>query len=233
MKTKETNLMTKHLIAIHGKMGAGKDYLANLLTNSLPKSRQLSFAGTLKKYINLMLSLKRNGQGHNALAQILGVPEDAIDHIFNDILPSNLDKVDAYVKTPEMRKLYQYFGDVKREQEPNFFVDKTIERALSLLSKKNIDHVIISDVRFPNEYDAVLHENALFIHLDVPTGTRHARILARDGFAPSNESENHPSETALDNIKRRKDTLVFTGDESDTDMLVKVQVSLPNFVHDI
>ena len=209
----------QHIYALYGKMGSGKDYLASLLQAHLPNNTIcISFAETLKHEIeNLIIYRLEDHFSFKRLSDLYRIPEKDIETIFTKMLPQDLTGVSAFKKTPQTRKLFQFYGDMRRKENENYFIDKTFERITKHLT--HFQNVIITDVRFPNEYQACHDHGATLIHLNISNETRHQRLLARDGFIPSTEAENHPSETALDNIPKYETDIVIDESMSDDDML--------------
>lgn len=85
-------------------------------------------------------------------------------------------------------KLLQWWGtEFRRAQNQNYWVDKTFASI-----PKNADVVLISDVRFPNEADAVKQWGGYTVNV---------QRLRGDGqpYYSSDRPTDHPSETALDN----------------------------------
>ena len=209
------------IYGLYGKMGSGKDYLARLLITHLEGPvKCVSFADALKEEIDSLIKHKRSGKDLLELSAEFDLPKHVIDSIFNEILPQNLTNVSAYKKTPEIRKLFQFYGDVRRASDPLYFIRKTFDRVASLTRQSYT--VIITDVRFPNEYEACHEHGAVLVHMDIDRKTRHARLEARDGFIPSIEAEEHVSETALDNIQKYDTDIVITADLSDDEMVARI-----------
>ena len=94
-------------------------------------------------------------------------------------------------KDEKGRHILQYVGtDIIRKQAPDFWVD-FISSVLTYFNE-NWDYVLIPDTRFPNEINKLLCNG-----FDVT----HIRVV-RPNFESSltEEQQNHPSETALDNV---------------------------------
>jgi hypothetical protein len=89
------------------------------------------------------------------------------------------------------RTLLQKVGtDVFRKNDPDFWVRFMVE--VLGFAAENWDRVIIPDCRFPNEIDELKKEG-----FDV----HHIRIVRIGFMSPlSEEQQNHPSETALDDV---------------------------------
>jgi hypothetical protein len=90
------------------------------------------------------------------------------------------------------RSLLQYVGtDVIRKSQPDFWVN-FIKSILSLFPTE-WDYVIVSDCRFPNEYECIRDEG-----FDVTL----VRVYRPDFTSLLNDEQlTHPSETAMDEYK--------------------------------
>lgn len=95
-------------------------------------------------------------------------------------------------KDEKGRQILQYVGtDVIRKQNPTLWVD-----FVAMMLKyfhENWEYVIIPDCRFPNEVTTMVENGFETIHL---------RVVRNNFESPlTGEQQNHPSETALDNVK--------------------------------
>lgn len=128
------------IIGLSGKMGSGKDTVADILVSEYGYTR-IAFADALKREV-----------------------EQSIRHqAFPDGLPLNLWEVmleakpeDVYAKpTPEgIRILLQFWGsDYRRGDDPLFWIRKVGEQIHTHPERM----YVISDVRFKNEADYVRH----------------------------------------------------------------------------
>lgn len=157
----------KVIIGISGKKRSGKDTAAKALKKILPDAMILYFADTLKQIAALAL----------------GLP---LDHFYEDI-----NKEGSYEIAPGIlmsgRELLQKIGtDAFRNNiHPDFWVHAMM-RKIKELPKEHIKYIIIPDVRFPNEYDAIRNNGGYIIRIIRPS------IHATD---------DHPSETSLDDHK--------------------------------
>lgn len=94
-------------------------------------------------------------------------------------------------KDEKGRQMLQYVGtDVIRQKNPSMWVD-----FVAMILKyfhNHWDYVIIPDCRFPNEVTTMIQNGFDTLHL---------RVI-RHGFKSplTQEQQNHPSETALDNM---------------------------------
>ncbi len=164
-------------IAVSGKMGTGKDYIINniikpYIENELKKTCLImSFADMIK--INLMVH-------HNKL----------------------LENLYQGTKTPEIRRLLQEEGTEKgRNIYGNDIWIKYLYNFGLLHKSRGIDFILISDLRFKNEYYFLKSINAIIFRINAPN--RNELRLRNES---SNEEEylkikNHQSEIDLDDIE--------------------------------
>jgi len=157
--------MNKTIIGISGKKRAGKDTTAKVLQETLPNAIILYFANTLKKVAAVALGYQ-------------------YDHFFKDE-----NKFKEYEIAPGVtmtgREFLQKVGteSFRDNIHKDFWVHSLMKQIEYL--PENIEYVIIPDVRFENEYEAILERNGYVIR------------VVRSGL----ESDDHTSETALDNYR--------------------------------
>jgi hypothetical protein len=180
------------LIGLHGKAGAGKDTVADYLTDTYDAHYRIAFADPLKE----------------ACSALLGI--NLIDFYDRD----SKEAVNAaWDLTP--RAIAQFFGtEIMREQVtklvPNLGLDFWIKRAWLRLEGIYVpedegiyslgDTVIISDVRFQNEYDWIIDNGGTIIH------------LTRPGFSGTvGGIENHASEQSI-NLWNKERTATCVND---------------------
>ena len=143
------------IIGISGKMGTGKDYIAEnyimpYIENKLKeKCLILSFADMLK--INLMVR--------------------------HDI---KLNELYGGRKTQEIRKLLQIEGT---EKGRNIYGEdiwvRYLEAWYELHKSRGIKYIIIPDVRFKNEYDFIKKNNGIVFRINAPN--RNEKRLREEG----------------------------------------------------
>ncbi len=118
------------LVAIHGKLGTGKDTMASFLTDNTP----YSFADPLRKGL---------------LALDPWIPTDDGRRRLSDVVST--EGWDEAKKIPEVRRLMQAYGtEAGRDIHGQ---DCWVKLAGEFIDKH--DRVVIRDVRFPNEVDAI------------------------------------------------------------------------------
>ena len=95
----------------------------------------------------------------------------------------------------EGRRLMQFLAR-SREIDPDIFV-KPLQREVMAWPDR---HVVVSDIRFENEVNALHWLGFKVFRLEVSDPIRMARLKNRDGRLPSFETLNHFTETSLDHI---------------------------------
>ena len=198
------------LLVFSGKIGAGKDTVAPLVWDKLhvPKENRVHefYAKALKDEISEVFSIIRAAESQkDAVAAVMaqmGVTEEmatvSVGYLYDEVR-KNLD-LTPYIKTQAVRLVLQYWGtDVRRAQDNNYWVKKTLASTLHQLAKNK--SVQITDNRFPNELDAALGAGAYAVRLEVSPEVQAKRIMARDGVEVTQEARNHDSETAMDNYE--------------------------------
>ena len=161
-------------IGVSGKMGVGKDYFA--------KHHLIPFIETTLKQKCLVVSfadvIKLNVMVHNNIT---------IDMMTGD-------------KTNEVRTLLREEGQGKKTVFGDDIWIRYTKAMGELYMARGIDHIIITDVRFKNEYEFIKSMNGVIIRIDAPN--RNEKRLRKE----SNNKEqydalaNHISETELDSM---------------------------------
>ena len=157
------------IIGICGFIGSGKDTIADYLVN-LHHFRRESFASTLK----------------DAVAQVFGWDRTMLEgrtkqarEWREQVDPWWAERLNMPNLTP--RLMLQLWGtEVCRKGFHDDIWIASVENKL----RRSKDNIVISDVRFPNEAEAIKDRGGIIIRIDRP------------GVEPVNA---HPSEIALDN----------------------------------
>jgi len=144
-------------IFIIGKMGSGKDTLAELLVKHY-NFRQISIAGRLKTIAELLYADVFAGTDRN-----------------------------------QKRAILQKLGDLLRSQNINILNDALMRE----IKVKNMEPVVISDVRYSMEYDYFTSQDFIPVRINIDDKVRFDRLLSRDGTYPSLETLNHKSENDI------------------------------------
>lgn len=142
------------LIGICGHARSGKDSVGAHLCKTHDNTYKLAFAGALK----------------SAAAQMFGIPED---NFYDDVFKERADEF--WGISP--RQMAQFFGtEMVRETLPkliptigaDFWVHRMVHhlngQGESCLYDED-DVVVITDVRFQNEYDWIISQGGIIIHL--------------------------------------------------------------------
>jgi hypothetical protein len=205
--------MKPKIIGISGKIGSGKNYLADRITEELYKADHTvataSFAAPLKTEMGDILadfSVHINESDDDieyaakALAGVYNIPIPQMKTLLSYVkeeLKEN-PKLDGYARSEGIRRGLQFLGtDIRRNQNDRYWVDKFYEQV-----DLNADFVFSTDMRFPNEADFVLNEGGVALRLEVPEEVIQERIQNRDGIAYSADAHKHSSETALDDYSK-------------------------------
>lgn len=145
------------LIGIHGHAGVGKDTLADYIREKYENTWKLAFAGPLKK----------------ACVELFGL---SIEN-FND---PDLKEVPATYWNISPRQMAQFFGtQMVRENihhltggmPGDFWIRRmigTLNGDLDSIEYDEEDTVLIPDVRFQNEYDWIISQGGIIIHITRP-----------------------------------------------------------------
>lgn len=195
------------IVGISGKIGSGKNYLANLLIEELNsrgyKTGEASFATPLKQelsnIIELIQELRNNNQNSEtiikAITSLYRMPIHHSEKIYSfleeDI--NNNSDINGYSRTEGVRRALQYLGtDVRRNVDNNYWVKRFHENL-------TVDgFVFVTDVRFPNEADSIIEHGGKVLRLEPPVEVVAERTAQRDGMSYSSEAHQHISELALD-----------------------------------
>ena len=97
------------------------------------------------------------------------------------------------VKTPAKRVAYQLLGQTVRSVDPGYWVRAAVKSV-----NWEREFPIFTDVRMPNEVEALYDAGAPVVYLRVSPQVQRERLLTRDGSLPSADALAHETETALD-----------------------------------
>jgi cytidylate kinase len=201
--------MKPKIIGISGKIGSGKNYLADRLTEELYKADYTldtaSFAAPLKAEMGQIVadfSVHVNESDDDiehsikALASVYNIPFPQMKTLLSYVkkeLKAN-PQLDGYARSEGIRRGLQFLGtDIRRNQNDRYWVNKFYEQV-----NLDVDFIFSTDMRFPNEADFVLDEGGVALRLEVPEEVIKERIEKRDGISYSEDAHKHISETALD-----------------------------------
>jgi len=219
--------MTK-FIGVSGKIGSGKNYLADKLMELLAarglKSEYVAFAAPLKDELTQVINvfnLHRNGKelslpAVEEISKHFGFTSQQTTNLFNllaDDLESHPD-LNGWSKTAGTRPAIQYLGtDIRRASYDNYWVDLVHANV-----PERADYVFATDARFPNEADSVRNRAGVLIRVEPSPEVINQRTAERDGLVLSAEARSHSSETALDDYENFD---IIIGDSFDTEEVMK------------
>lgn len=158
-------------IGISGKMGVGKDYIVN---NNLSKLYEKNIILSFADMIKINLMV------HNNIK---------LNELYGD-------------KTPEIRQLLQYEGTENgRNKYGEDIWIKYVKSWGELYLSRGYKYIIVTDVRFKNEYEFIKNNNGIVIRIEAPN--RNEIRLKKESKDEENylKIKNHISETDLDNME--------------------------------
>ena len=162
-------------IGVSGKMGVGKDYFA--------KHYLIDFIENTLKQKCLVVSfadvIKLNVMVHNNIT---------IDMLSGD-------------KTNEVRTLLREEGQGKKQVYGDDIWIRYTKAMGDLYMARGIDHIIITDLRFKNEYEFIKSMNGVVIRIDAPKRNEKRLRKESSNIEQYNALANHISETELDNME--------------------------------
>lgn len=199
------------VIGISGKIGSGKNYLAEHLEAELHKrgytTGSASFAFPLKNEFNQILDALRAGKSDEQIATDFDIPlaqAKVLTAYVRDELAEN-PALDAYDRSLGVRSGLQYLGtEIRRAQDESYWVE-----LFDVNLVHDVDYTFVTDVRFINEADHVHDLEGYMIRLEVPEEVILDRAWKRDGIQYTAEQLNHKSEKELDDYKRFDLTVGF------------------------
>lgn len=189
------------ILGISGKMGSGKDTLADLLVERsdgrwVKDSFARAVRDELRSIYRIVYQVPR-ADAPEVITDRMDVSNTAAYQIVELVAQDHGQDAERLRKTPLYRTVMQTWATgIRRAQNPNYWVEQAFHNVHSTL-QQGIS-VVFADVRFVNEALAILETGGTAIRLDIPEAVQLARLTARDGAPPPQGSLTHESETALD-----------------------------------
>jgi hypothetical protein len=194
------------LLGFAGWPCAGKDILPEHLYKNLglqPVHLGLSFP--LKNEVNHIINICRTSTNYSNCQTTIELEMGVSPVIANKVVKDmyNLSKsspITATTRTPEMRKVLQWWGgQVRRDQDASYWAKAALSPAVDAIAAGKSCY--ISDIRFPNDVTAAQDLGFLVIRLEVSPETVRRRLEYRDKLVVSDAAlENlleNPAESAL------------------------------------
>lgn len=129
-------------IALCGAAGAGKDTVADILP-----ARKLAFADALYREVAEAWGVEQHVLRCRETKE-LEAPNLSVAHCKDMEFRTNCWR-DFHNRPRSPRQILQWWGDYRRAQDPDYFVNLTRDAVGLLLADGHA--VVITDVRFPNE----------------------------------------------------------------------------------
>lgn len=179
----------KLIIGIKGSAGAGKDTIANYLVNKYGFTK-VTFAGPLKEICSIITSWP--------VEMLKGETEESRKFREEVIHPD-------FGKTG--REILQYIGtDVFRNHfDPQIWIKIAIRRILNIEG-----NVVVSDVRFKNEADAILNTCGTIWSVNRSTGTLIVPKHISEQMAAVDEEIIINNNSSIDELYKTIDNLIIS-----------------------
>lgn len=143
------------IIGICGLQSSGKDSIADYLIGYRPEYTKIKMAYHLKDVTALLFGMDRKMlEGETAEDRAL---REIPDEYWND-------KINEELKPFTPRKALQYVGTnlLRNQLCENIWVDCVIKN----IQDKNLENVVISDIRFPNEIDMIRKLGGIIVRVE-------------------------------------------------------------------
>lgn len=203
-------------IAISGKCCSGKNYIANEIENLIRNDnrfkdnlviKQVAFADRLYKLCQNAWRIGAEGDTFLSALDIQDFFNDygKVDHATaqgeSELRYLIMECFKSYntAKNEKQRKILQIVAtDIIREYlYKNTWVDLLKNR----IEEEEIDIVLITDMRFKSEVEAVCRWGLKTLRINESEYLRYLRHMDKYGFELSQDRKNHISETELDDYK--------------------------------
>ena len=203
------------MLALSGKMGSGKDTLAEKAMSLLKKEKVIHvyFGNEIKNEVDKIIHLlpSFNNLTSSILSESIQIefelPNLSVLNEISELIIIEYENsklsgtpLTARNRSDNMRRILQLWGtEVRRSLDENYWVNKTIIKALKYASSGF--SVYLTDARFPNE--AILAQKVGFIvgRIDISEETRRKRLASRDNIQVDSITANHPTEISLDDYE--------------------------------
>ena len=186
--------MNTNLISISGRMGSGKDTAGKIIqdileTNVGPFWTIKKFASGVKELASIILDVPvEKFENQKFKESYLPSEWNTYRAVFSD--RSDFHGWEVVTNQMTVREFLQKLGTdaMRNGLHTNVWVNMLMNEYKKFQemvpdAQSHFPRWIITDTRFPNEYEALREKNALFIKIE----------------RPGIELNNHPSETSLDN----------------------------------
>lgn len=221
------------IIALSGKMGVGKDYIADKLIARLHENKldveRLAFADPLRTELDDIVRMIKCYDKPLTIAKKMQVSENEIRQLIKifDTEPT-FSRPDFSLRNRPLRyrELMQYWGtDVRRKHDKNYWTQKMINIITD--NAPFVDVFVVTDVRFYNELKALLEfDNTFTVRINADEKLREQRVTNRDDVTPTESELNHVSELAMndddDEIMNLFDLVVVSTGNNGNEIVDKI-----------
>ena len=192
------------IIGVSGRIGSGKDTVGEIiqklcLTNNGPKFEIKKYAGKLKQIASLLTGIPvEDFEDQEFKKSYLGAEWGTVKSNPLNAVPVFADV--SFNELMSVRELLQKLGTeaIRDGLHPNAWVNALMcEYKRPKMSEYNPSNWIITDMRFPNEMEAVVERKGLTIRVVRP----HGYTNPHTGEYKEMPLSYHTSETALDDAK--------------------------------
>ncbi len=217
------------VIGFTGKKGHGKDYVANILSDKLKNSKMLVEKLTLADNIKHIVGIFTNtsfefiDNNKNSLAYELssgkfcGIETAKATSYFCDM---GSEKHKKYIKGKipvcyvSIRNMLQYFGTemMQRNFGKNVWVNSIKNRIISLEKDADKYVYIITDIRFPHEYQIVKDLGGIIVEVvnhNIESNDIHISENGMTDLQPDFIISNDYQPNWSENEKRENDTILY------------------------
>ncbi|MEG2469024.1 MAG: hypothetical protein RSB86_16740 [Comamonas sp.] len=200
---------TPTIIGLTGTNGAGKDTVAAMLAAELRKYGKapvvIAFADALYEEVSAAFNISVQALRERVTKE---TPIDALsmadcnDPCFTATLADDELPTAVWMLLPRSpRQILQWWGtEYRRKQQPDYWVQRLLEKAQALRAT-GTSHIIISDVRFADEAQAIRQQGGQIWRLHrpnfMPSATGHVSEVTGEEFAPESTILNCGSLDAL------------------------------------
>ena len=211
------------IIGVSGRIGSGKDTVGEIiqklcLTNNGPKFEIKKYAGKLKQIASLLTGIPvEDFEDQEFKKSYLGAEWGTVKSNPLNAVPVFADV--SFNELMSVRELLQKLGTeaIRDGLHPNAWVNALMcEYKRPKMSEYNPSNWIITDMRFPNEMEAVVERKGLTIRVVRP----HGYTNPHTGEYKEMPLSYHTSETALDDAKFNYEII---NDGSIEDLIEKVR----------
>lgn len=195
--------MKPTIIGLLGHAGAGKDTVALLLAERFRVAR-VAFAEALKLEIAAAWGIERDlldspwakEAKTPALALHMCGNQDFVSYAWELGLPGLQDGL-----TP--RTVMQRWGDWRRSVDPDYFVKIALEIVRTVTDGDDVDAVLLTDVRFPNEADLVRSLGGRLWRITRPEGPQPSRHASEWLLAGEPVDAEIPNDGSIELLAKR------------------------------